>query len=109
MISVRIFSIISESVYLWGQKMEWIGRIVFAAAGVILIVVSASQHGPKEAAGIITGVACVLFAIYATIRGLAGGVQAEDQQVIGLINLSKWYDIVVFLVLLVVSIIAWVV
>jgi hypothetical protein len=88
----------------------WLGRLIFAAAGVVLIAVSASQHTGKWTAGVVTGVACVLFALYATIRGLAGSVEASDgPQVIGLIDVSKWYDFVVLSVLTLISVIAWIV
>jgi len=91
----------------------WLGRIIFATAGIILIAVYASGHDPKQAAGIVTGVCAVVFAIYATIRGLAGGVEVKGggkgTQLIGLISLSAWYDFVVLGVLVLASIIAWVV
>jgi hypothetical protein len=87
----------------------WLGRIAFAAAGVILIITSVTAHGPKEAAGIVTGVACIAFAIYATIRGLSGDVRVSLTQFVGLIDISAWYDLVVLGVLALISIFAWII
>ena len=85
----------------------WLGRIIIAVAGVITIAASASAHGPKEAAGIVTGIVLIVFAIYATIRGLTGDAQGSDDQVIGLVNVNAWYDFVVVGGLIVVCAIAW--
>jgi hypothetical protein len=87
----------------------WLGRIAFGAAGVILIITSVTAHGPKEAAGIVTGLACIVFAIYATIRGLSGDVRVSRTQFVGLIDLGTWYDFVVAGVLALISIIAWII
>lgn len=88
----------------------WLGRLIFAAAGVILVVTSVAQHGPKEAAGIVTGIAAFGFAVYSTIRGVTGTTSASGgppKQAIGLIDVSKWYDFVVLGGLTLVSVIAW--
>jgi hypothetical protein len=87
----------------------WLARIVIVIAGVWTIVVGAGDTtSGNGTAWIVTGIAAILFAVYATIRGLSGEAKGEKKQVIGLINLEKWYDFVVVGILIVIVIIAWV-
>jgi hypothetical protein len=86
----------------------WLARIVIAIAGVWTIIVGAGAT-TKGTAWIITGIAAIAFAVYASVRGMQGDPKGEKKQVIGLISLDKWYDFVVVGVLIVIVIIAWVV
>lgn len=85
----------------------WGGRLIVAATGVVSIVTSVQAHSAHEAAGIITGVCAIVFAIYATIRGVAGDANVSLTQAIGLIDLTAWYDFVVAGVLIVVAAVSW--
>jgi hypothetical protein len=88
----------------------WLARIIIAIAGVWTIIVGAGDTtSGNGTAWIVTGIAAIAFAIYATVRGLQGEPKGEKKQVIGLISLEKWYDFVVVAVLIVIVIIAWVV
>jgi hypothetical protein len=86
----------------------WLARIIIAIAGVWTIVSGAGDTTGNQVALIVTGIALLAFAVYATIRGLAGEPKGEDEQVMGLITPSKWYDLAVIGGLIVVVIIAWV-
>ncbi len=86
----------------------WLARIVIAIAGIWTIVSGASDTSGNQVALIVTGIALIAFAVYATVRGLSGEAKGEKKQVLGLMNMEKWYDIAVAAGLIIVCIIAWV-
>ena len=85
----------------------WGGRLIVAAAGVVSIVTTVTQHSAHPIGGIVTGVCAIVFAIYATIRGVAGDAKVSLSQAIGLIDVTAWYDFVVAGVLIVVAAVSW--
>ncbi len=88
--------------------VKWIARLLVLGAGIGFLATGASMH-PVHVPSIVTGIALIILAVYATIRDLAGTVRAEDEQIVGLISPSTWYDWVVFLVLIAAVVIAWIV
>jgi 6-phosphofructokinase len=91
------------------QVLKWAGRIIVFGVGVVAIVMGATSHGNAQIMGIIRGIAAIGIAVYATIRGLAGTTTGQDDQIIGLVNPSAWYDWVVVGGLFVVIVITFVV
>lgn len=86
--------------------LKWGGRLVILGAGIAAIATGAS---PPHIAAIVTGVCAIFLAVYATIRDLAGTVEAGDDQIVGLVSAKSTLDWIVFAILVVVVIVIWVV
>jgi hypothetical protein len=93
------------------QFLKWLGRAIIAATGVILIISGVVTHSPKLVAMIVTGIAIIAVAVYATIRDLGGTTRADEetQAFLGVVELEKWYDWVVVLGLIAVCVVVWIV
>jgi hypothetical protein len=90
--------------------LKWLGRAVIAAAGVILIIASVAAHSPKLVASIVTGLAAIGLAVYASLRGLDGTTRADEetQALLGIIELETWYDWLVGIAVIVICILVWI-
>ncbi|HWA89853.1 MAG TPA: hypothetical protein VG889_07450 [Rhizomicrobium sp.] len=87
------------------QVLKWGGRVVIVIAGIIAIATGAN---PPHIAAIVTGVCAIGLAVYATIRDLAGTIEGEDDQIVGLVSAKSALDWIVFAALVVIVVVIWV-
>lgn len=86
------------------KVVKWVVRLLVLAAGIAMIATGAK---PPHIAAIVTGVCAILLAGYATIRDLAGTLDVDDTQIVGLISAKSKLDWIVFGALVLIVVVIW--